>query len=389
MKIGFQIEYLDPARGGAETYVYRFAEELLAGGHEVHLFAGGFGKAPEGAVTHRVLRRGLSRWERDLRFARTADRAARRARLDVVVAVGRTFGASILQPHGGTYLGTRRQNLLLIRSAAGRALKEIFDALNPKVLTSKHIEARQFAAEPPPEVVAISRMVRQDMKKFYDVPDERLHLVYNGVDIERFSPDVCRAKRKEARRRFGLSEGETCFLIVAHNFRLKGVRELVEAASMLRSPYRHRRVLVAGRANPRPYQRLAERLGCAEAFQFVGPLADVVPAYAAADVYVQPTWYDPCSLVVLEAMACGRPVVTTRFNGASELMHNGGDGFILDSPDDLDGLADAMGRLLDPDLRVQMGSAARRTAEAHPIERNFREMAEVFNRVAARKEAGE
>ena len=50
MKIGFQIEYLDPARGGAETYVYRFAEELLAGGPEVHLFAGGFGKAPEGAA---------------------------------------------------------------------------------------------------------------------------------------------------------------------------------------------------------------------------------------------------------------------------------------------------------------------------------------------------
>ena len=114
---------------------------------------------------------------------------------------------------------------------------------------------------------------------------------------------------------------------------------------------------------------------------------DVVPAYAAADVYVQPTWYDPCSLVVLEALACGRPVITTRFNGASELMEDGREGLILDTPADIDALAEAMRELLDADLRRRMGRAARETAELHPIERNFEEMMAVFEEAAARKEA--
>jgi len=229
------------------------------------------------------------------------------------------------------------------------------------------------------------------MQEFYRVPDERLHLVYNGVDVKHFSPEACRSRRDEARNRLGLAESETCFLLVAHNFKLKGVRELVESAGLLHGDRAGQdlwRIVVVGKGNPRPYQRLAERLGCAGRIHFVGPAADVLPAYAAADVYVHPTWYDPCSLVVLEALACGLPVITTRFNGAGELMEDGREGFVLDSPADAARLAETMERLLDPGLRGPMGEAARRAAEQYPMERNFREMLEVFTRVAGRKEVG-
>jgi UDP-glucose:(heptosyl)LPS alpha-1,3-glucosyltransferase len=234
-------------------------------------------------------------------------------------------------------------------------------------------------------------MVRRDMQEFYRVPDERLHLVYNGVDVKHFSPEACRSRRDEARKRLGLAESETCFLLVAHNFKLKGVRELVESAGFLhgdRAGGDLWRIVVVGKGNPRPYQRLAERLGCAGRIHFAGPAADVLPAYAAADVYVHPTWYDPCSLVVLEALACGLPVITTRFNGAGELIEDGREGFVLDSPADTARLAETMGSLLAPRLRGPMGEAARRAAEQYPIERNFREMLEVFTRVVGRKEVG-
>jgi UDP-glucose:(heptosyl)LPS alpha-1,3-glucosyltransferase len=131
----------------------------------------------------------------------------------------------------------------------------------------------------------------------------------------------------------------------------------------------------------------AAELGCADRFRFPGAMDDVAAAYAASDVYVQPTWYDPCSLVVLEAMACGRPVITTRFNGASELMEDGCEGLILDSPAQVDRLAEAMTHLLDPDRRAAMGRAARKTAEQYSLERNFREMMAVFEQAVARKEA--
>ena len=387
MKIGFQIEHLDPARGGAETYVYQFATELLAAGHEVHLIAAAFGSTPRGAFTRRVMRRGLTRWGRDLRFARAAGRAARRASLDVVVAVGRTFGADVLQPHGGTVAASRRQNLLILRNPVVRALKDGFDWINPRVRTLLGVEAAQFAADPPPEVVAISRMVMQDIKTFYKVPDERLHLVYNGVDLERFSPEACAEKRAEARAALGLEDDETCYLLIAHNFRLKGVRELVEAAARL-DRGRRWRVLVIGKATAKPYLELADQLGCADRFHFPGAVPDVVPAYAACDAYVHPTWYDPCSLVVLEALASGRPVITTRSNGAAELMEDGREGFILDAPAPIEPLAEAMRRLLDADVRQRLGLAARRTAEQYPLGRNFREMMAVFEKAAARKGAG-
>jgi UDP-glucose:(heptosyl)LPS alpha-1,3-glucosyltransferase len=386
MKIGFQIENLDPARGGAETYVYQFATELLAAGHEVHLIAAAFGSTPRGAYSHRVMRRGLTRWSRDVRFARAAGRAARRSELDVVVAVGRTFGADVLQPHGGSLIGSRRQNLLLLRSGLVRALKDGFDSINPRIRTQLWIEQQQFADQPTPEVVAISRMVRDDIRHFHGVPDERLHLIYNGVDLERFSPEACRTQRAEARALYRLDEDEVCYLTIAHNFRLKGVRELVEAAARL-DRARPWRVIVIGKAAAKPYLDRAAELGCADRFHFPGASPDVVPAYAAADVYVQPSWYDPCSLVVLEALACGRPVITTRFNGASELMADGREGFIIDSPDQTDRLADAMTRLMDADLRRPMGEAARPAVQEYSLARNFREMMAVFEKVKARKEA--
>ena len=386
MKIGFQIEHLDPARGGAETYVYQFATELLASGHEVHLVAMAFGSTPRGAYTHRVMRRGLTRWGRDLGFARSAGRTVRQAGLDVTVAVGRTYGADVLQPHGGTLQGSRRQNLLVLRGGLRRALKDGFDSINPRIRTQLLIESRQHAAQPPPQVVAISRMVMDDLRNFYDVPEERLHLVYNGVDLDRFSPAACEAKRAEARRAYGLAEDEVCFLEVAHNFRLKGVRELVEAAARLDRAKKWR-VIVIGKAAAKPYLERADELGCADRFIFPGAVPDPVPAYAASDVYVQPTWYDPCSLVVLEALACGRPVITTRFNGASELLVNGREGLLVDSPDQVDLLADAMARLTDGDVRGRMAAAARPAVEGHSLQHNFREMMAVFEKVAARKEA--
>ena len=384
MKIGFQIENLDPARGGAETYVHRFAQALLAAGHEVHLIACGFGSTPAGVFTHHVMRRGIARWQQEFRFARAAARAARRSNLDVTVAVGRTLGADVLQPHGGTLRGSRRQNLLLLRSPALKTLKGTFDWFNPRVRTQLWIEDEQYAANPPPEVIAISRMVRRDIQEFHKVPEERLHLVYNGIDLTQFNPEACAARREEARKVLGLTPAETCFLIVAHNFKLKGVRELIEAASRLErtKPWR---VVVIGRANPQPYHAMAERMGCGDRFLFPGATTDILPAYGAADVYVQPTWYDPCSLVVLEALACGRPVVTTRFNGAGELMEDGREGFVLDSPLQADLLTDAMRRLLDPALRERMGTAAHETAKQYPIERNFREMMAVFEKAAERK----
>nr|WP_258539294.1 glycosyltransferase family 4 protein [Dissulfurirhabdus thermomarina] len=182
--------------------------------------------------------------------------------------------------------------------------------------------------------------------------------------------------RDEARRAWGLPPEAVVFALVAHNFALKGVDALVRAAERL-APGRDVRFLVAGRGRPGPYLRRA-RPEARRRFVFTGPVPEVERVYAAADAYVHPTWYDPCSLVVLEAMAGGLPVVTTRFNGAGELVEEGVAGVVLESPADLEGLARALGDLLDGDRRRAMGRAARRIAERHPWSRHFTELRRIL-----------
>ena len=113
MRIGFETEHFDPARGGTEVYVGRFVRLLLAAGHEVHLFAADFREEPAGAHLHRV-----RPYRADAVWAAVAARG-----LDVVVGSGRGLGMNVFQPHGGTFLGNRRQNLALVRNPVLRQLR--------------------------------------------------------------------------------------------------------------------------------------------------------------------------------------------------------------------------------------------------------------------------
>jgi UDP-glucose:(heptosyl)LPS alpha-1,3-glucosyltransferase len=120
---------------------------------------------------------------------------------------------------------------------------------------------------------------------------------------------------------------------------------------------------------------------------FAGYCGDMRRGYFASDFLVHPTFYDPCSLVVLEALACGLPVVTTRYNGASELLSPPREGYVVADPHDHPRLAWAMAQLLDPARRAACAQAARRAAAQWTFERHYRELMQVFAEAAARKRA--
>jgi len=116
-------------------------------------------------------------------------------------------------------------------------------------------------------------------------------------------------------------------------------------------------LLVAGKDDPRRYERLAADLNVAGQVRFLGPVSDMRPLYAAADFFVLPTRHDPCSLVVLESLAMGLPVISTVFNGACEIMESGRHGEVLADPADIPALSAAMRWLLDGPTRAQMREA--------------------------------
>ena len=238
------------------------------------------------------------------------------------------------------------------------------------------LTARQYAGDSR-IVLALSEMVRRDLHRFHDVPDKQIRLIYNGVDTRRFSPENRSTHRDTVRQRLGLGD-EVLFLIVAHNLRLKGLPTLLKAISLLESAPHAARLAVVGGRRVTPFRRMARRLGVSRRVHFIGAVEDAVPYYAAADVYVQPTFYDPCSLVVLEALASGLPVITTRFNGAGELMTPGEHGYLLDDPADAVTLSRQMSQLLDDDRRRQMSLDARKLALQHSLDDNVNRVLAVY-----------
>ncbi len=191
--------------------------------------------------------------------------------------------------------------------------------------------------------------------------------------------------REAMRRRLGIAPQTVLLLLAATNFQLKGVATLLRAAARLRAARTPVQTLVVGGKRLGGWRRTAARLGLADAVRFVGPVDDVLPYYAAADVYVHPTIYDTCSLVTLEAAACGLPVVTTRCNGAAEMFHDGDDIHVIAAPGDDAALAARIAALLDPAARSAIGAAARKTAMRHTFEENVDDILALYQEVVHRR----
>jgi len=217
-------------------------------------------------------------------------------------------------------------------------------------------------------VISISKYVTDQLRRHYKFDPSRIREIFNGVDPDLTSAEERARQREEVRRQFHLRDDDLMVLCVAHNFKLKGVDKLVEALSIVyrrQSGHKHAKhhvghckVVIVGRDNPRRAVQLARRLGVADHVLFAGPTQRILAFFHAADVLAHPTFYDPCSRVVLEAMAAGLPVITTRFNGAAERVTEGREGFVIESPMDVEALADRMIRLMDNDCRRLCAAAA-------------------------------
>jgi UDP-glucose:(heptosyl)LPS alpha-1,3-glucosyltransferase len=137
-------------------------------------------------------------------------------------------------------------------------------------------------------------------------------------------------------------------------------------------------LVVAGGGRPAPFARQIRQLGLDDSVRFLGNVPDSVAVYRAGDVYIQPTYYDPCSLVVLEAMACGLPSITTTINGASELM-TPAMGEVIDHPTNLAALRQAMTRFLDDRERATAGEAARAGMARQTLSANSDQLIELYS----------
>jgi UDP-glucose:(heptosyl)LPS alpha-1,3-glucosyltransferase len=376
MKIALGIRDFSPSKGGAERYLVELIRFLVQEGHEVHVFAHRFDEGIEGLYLHNVTPFSFPKGLRILSFALKCHQHMKREHFDVIMGVGNTWQVDLLQPHGGVHWKWFWRSLRAYKSPWLWGAKFLGRILSFKQWIEGIVEDAPYR-KGVKQIVAISEMVKRDIVDYYGIPEEKVAVIYNGVDTEHFHPRN-RRYRETIRSRYGLSPQDVVLIFVAHNFRLKGLRYLIQALPLLKKKNRNVKLLVVGRDHNGPYRRLAKKMGCGEDVFFAGGVKGLERYYPSADILVHPTFYDACSLVVLEALASGVPVITTRHNGAGGIISDGQEGFVLEDPRKVETLTEKILYLADPIRLQEVSIAARALAEKYPQQKSYTAMLEAL-----------
>ena len=364
MKVALVIEWIDPWRGGAETSTSQFVRHLLDRGVELTIVTRSRLSPAPGMAVHTVAVKSPFRSHQAAIFSRRATEYLRRGCFDVVHAISPCAGATIYEPRGGTIAETIQRNLAIRPMGLARRLKGAANRFNLKQQRMLRFERRWLGGRHRPHVIAISDYVTRQLRGHYDYPPALIHKVFNGVDPDLADARTRASHRQEIRRLYHIREEDLLAIMVAHNFRLKGLGRWIDALRQLseagRLPIRS---LVIGKDNSVRWERRVLREGLGDRLQFTGPTRRVASFFHAADVLVHPTFYDPCSRVVLEALASGIPAVTTRYDGAAEVIQHRVNGWVLEDADCVSRLVESVTELADPAVRAHFCAAARASSQ--------------------------
>ncbi len=382
MRIALVSEWLDAWRGGAETSTLQVLAELLRAGVEVDVYTRSRPSPAPGMQVFHVNGAGPSRTRTSITFAHRVDRMLAGRPYDAVHAVTPCRQATLYQPRGGTVAESIERNLAVLGGSTTRALKRMGNALNFKRRYQLATERRLFADDDGPMIVAISDYVARQLREHYGVSPDRVRKIYNAVEPDRADDEQRRRDRADIRRGYRIRDSELLVVLIAHNFRLKGVGPWMEALAILtlaRSlPIRS---LVIGKAPAERFRRRAGRLGIGSSLTFTGPTDRIWAFLHAADVLVHPTYYDPCSRVVLEALTAGVPCVASRWDGAAELIEDGVSGFVVQEIAPAV-IADRVAELLDGPKRERLGVAAAQAGAGVSMANHVRGLIECYEELA-------
>ena len=383
MKIALNIYKYLPTKGGGEGYLANFADQLVERGHEVHIYASKWESNNDEIHYHTIPSIRYPKFLKDILFVINSYNKMAKHDYDIVHVVGRALGMNVFNPHCGVEKAWLKQNFLSVNCPVSRLLRQIAGFLSLRQNFILWLDKKQYTGRGVSRIIAISDMIKNDIIKYHNIDPQKIDVVYNGVDLQRFNPDNKNKYRKVMRDKLALGE-EFIILYISNNFRLKGLLTLIKSLGELKKSGKDFKVLIIGRGNEAPYRKLAEKLDCLENLIFLGHVGEIEKYYAASDLYVHPTFYDSCSLVVTEALASGLPVITTIYDGASGVMEDGREGFVLEDPKDYRVLAEKISLFFDDAFRQKISIAARGKAEKYPAEKNCEEIIKIYNEVVAK-----
>jgi UDP-glucose:(heptosyl)LPS alpha-1,3-glucosyltransferase len=381
MRIGLCHKRLE-LKGGAERVLYLTAEGLRDLGHEIHLFCGEFHiDPPAGTFAHRVPTAPFGRSARLWSFALSAPKVIARYGCNVVVNFGRMIRQDVLRCGGGPH-----RMFLEKLAREGGPSRRVWQSVSLYHRSLLALEKQQYGPGHFRRVVAISELVKREVMATYGVPEDKITVLYNGVDGERFHPSLRFKWRSRVREEWGIPPDAPLVLFVGSGFRRKGLNRLL---ALWESPRSDGACLMvvgddaglqthAARANGRAGGKVV----------FTGPQDKVEKFYAAADLVVLPSVQEAFGNVVLEGLACGLPVLVSRSVGASEVLKGDLLEGIIERPEDSTELGYRIKTLLQRSRRPETSAQARRVAEDYSWKNHFKKLESCLLQVSGQADGG-
>ena len=355
--------------GGAEAYLKRLADGIIKAGHHVQLVT--TKEWPENQWPFGSIKRlGATNV---IGFADELEQVWPQLQCDVLFSLERVWSCDIYRAGDGVH-----RAWLARRKKFEVPLKQFLRTASRKHRDLLQLEESLFEKRKAGRVIAGSQMVVNEIIDLYGYPADKIDVVRNGVPLDRFRSDP--ALREKSRAELKLEQDQIVMLFAGSGWERKGLLFAIEAMALCKN--RKMRLLVVGRGDARRYKTTRLRFWREDPVQFLGEVADLVPVYAAADIFILPTIYDPFSNACLEALVSGLPVITTRSNGFSEIVENGVHGSIIDNPAKLVGLRDAIHFWSDSSRRNAARSANIERASQFDFPKNVAQTLEILTRVA-------
>ena len=344
-KVAIIIERTNINLGGAERSVFELKAQLSAQGIDVDILAAN----GENSSKHVKILCQNNKCQRTKlgTFAKALKKYFKTHSYDIIHSVLPLDFADIYQPRGGSYAESIQQNAISYQNNFITSYKKLTSFTNSRRTAMLNAEKRLCRKTDGPIVAALSNYVAQQFKNHYNLPQERITIIPNGVKINK-EVDLNESEklRTQILSQLNLKEADNpaLLLFVANNFRLKGLTPLLTALQKTqntktqRLPY----LIIAGSGKSKKYRSLAKKLGVQNRIIFLGAIRHIQNAMAITDIAVLPTFYDPASRFILEALAADKPVITTKFNGATDLFKQDIHGKVIDRPQNIDALAEAI-----------------------------------------------
>jgi UDP-glucose:(heptosyl)LPS alpha-1,3-glucosyltransferase len=344
--------------GGAENYLKRLAQGIVDLGHTAQLIATDDWPTNEWPFASITRLQAVSA----IGFADELEKLRPQLGCDVLMSLERVWRCDVYRAGDGVH-----QAWLNRRRKFEMPLQRFVRGINRKHRDILQLEESLFAKAGAGRVIANSEMVKREIVDLYRYPADKIDIVRNGVPLEQFRFES--ALREKSRNDLKLKPDEIALLFAGSGWERKGLRFAIEAIELCRD--RKLRLLVAGRGNERGYR--PKRFFTEEPVRFLGEVTDLRAIYAAADIFILPSIYDPFSNACLEALASGLPVITTRDNGFSEIIENGVHGSVVDLPNNVSALRDAIRFWSDETRRANARSAITERASQFDISKNVQQ----------------